>query len=165
MWNPLRGLHFFPTNPQRAAAGRQPTRSTAAPSTSTRHVSDRELAKGVLPRGRSRICKPGDRLPNKPGIYGHIDAEPEEPYRFGLTFNFADRVPDHQDDPKLRKMPVRLQIARDDVTPEQLQAAERLKIKKHKTIGKGNTNAGGNGNIPKRFWKPKPMLGTWWRAS
>ena len=82
-----------------------------------------------------------------------------------MTFNFADRVPDHQDDPKLRKMPVRLQIARDDVTPEQLQAAERLKIKKHKTIGKGNTNAGGNGNIPKRFRKPKPMLGTWWRAS
>ena len=51
MWNALRGFPFFPTTPQRAVAGRQPTRSTPAPSTSTRRVSDRELAKGVCLQG------------------------------------------------------------------------------------------------------------------
>ncbi|OFW54228.1 MAG: hypothetical protein A2146_04950 [Actinobacteria bacterium RBG_16_67_10] len=74
--------------------------------------------------------------------------------RIGKSFNGADRIPDHQRDPKLRRMPVRYQVARDDVTPEQLGAAEKLKSKKHRTIGKGNMCAGGNGNIPKRFWTP-----------
>src|SRR5439155_3780508 len=125
-----------------AAASRQPRRSTPAPSTSKRRVSDRELAKGVLSVGAPRKWKPGIPLPKKPGIYGHIDPKTNEPYRFGLAYVTAKRVPNHRADPKLRKMPVRIQIARDDVTPAQLQAAERLKIKKHGTLGKGNTYAG-----------------------
>ena len=82
------------------------------------------VGEGCLPPGRPRIWKPGDSLPSKAGIYGHIFATTKKPYRLGSTFDAADRVPDHLAHPKLRNMPVRLQIARDDVTPEQLQAAE-----------------------------------------
>lgn len=68
-----------------------------------------------------------------------------------MSFDAAQRIPDHRCDPKLSKMTVQYQVARDTVTPPQLQAAERVKAKKHKTIGTGNVYAGGNGNVPKRF--------------
>jgi hypothetical protein len=93
-------------------------------------------------------------------IYRHNNPRTGKPHRFGQSFNGADRIPDHRRDPKLRRMPVQYQVARDGVTPEQLQAAEKLKTKKHGTIGKGNIYAGGNGNIPERFRTPKPMLAT-----
>lgn len=150
MRNLFRWLRFSPTTPQRTP-GRQPRRSAPAPATSTRNVSDPELAKGVLPRGRPRNWKPGEPLPSKPVIYRHENPKTGKPHRFGLSFNGAQRIPDHQGDRELRRMPVRYQVARDDVTPAQLQAAEKLTIRKHRTAGAGNKTPVGTGTSRSGF--------------
>jgi hypothetical protein len=144
MWGLFRKLRFS------ATTRTQPTaRRAATPNATARWRTDRKLAKGVLSRGRPRIQKLN--LPDKPVIYRHLDPKTNRPYHIGATFNAAARIPNHSADAKLRKMSVGFQVARASVTPRQLQATERLKIKKHGTMGKGNVYAGGNGNIPKRF--------------
>jgi hypothetical protein len=178
MWNVLRRLGFSLTVPHPAPRSR-PIRSTLPPRgpitpplvpapgprsatpppaslNAARKVSDRELAKAVLSRGKPRKWEPGQPLPKQQGTYRHIDAKTGKVHRVGQTFNLADRIPDHLRDPKLRKMSVQYQVARNDVTPPQLQAVERLHIKRHGTIGAGNRYLGGNGNIPKQFRQGTP---------
>ncbi len=103
----------------------------------------------AIPRGRMKETDKfkGDEspLPNKPGMYRHIDKETGNIDYVGQTDDLRKRQQEHVRNGKLNpdKQKVQFKESKSDATKEDLLKTEQEHIKRHSPSG--NTYKGGNG--------------------
>lgn len=102
-----------------------------------------------IPPGRmketDKIKGPESTIPNKRGVYRHIDKETGTINYIGQTDNLRRRQQEHHRTGKLdlSKQKVAYSVCKDEATKDDLLRTEKKQIKRHNPTG--NITKGGNG--------------------
>lgn len=113
----------------------QPVQEQTAPS----------LHLGAIPRGRMRVAYQVEDLPEKPGLYRHINKDNDRVEYIGQTNNIKRRNREHELKGKLNlsTQKVAYAVAHSDADRQKWCDAEKQHIEKHNPPG--NQYKGGNG--------------------